>query len=108
MIELSETDKNLLELVTLQVPWYMVCGEFHRPFGSPGALARRLMELRDAGVLEVRGTSSTGAPVAAADLEADALANDCYEDLESTREPGWHVVATDAGVELIADRLSRE
>ena len=104
-MELSETDKDLLELVTLQVPWYMVCGEFHRKYGSPAKLAWRLMELREAGLLELRGGEQ---PVSAEDLEADALANNCYDDLEDTREPEWHIVATDRGVERIEDRLDRE
>jgi hypothetical protein len=108
MIALEENDKNLLELATLQVPWYMVCGEFHRKYGSAHALAWRLMELREAGLIEVRGNNAAGTPVSAEDLEADALANDCYEDLENTREPEWQIVATDLGVELIEERLARE
>ena len=107
-MELSETDKELLELVMLKVPWYMVCGDFHERYGSPGALAERLMALQYEALLEVRSNAPGGEPPDAEHLERDATANDCYRDLEATTDPVWEVVATDKGVAMIADRLDRE
>lgn len=54
-VALTDLDREVMELLALRVPWYMVCGEFHGRYGSPGALARRLFELHDAGLVEVRG-----------------------------------------------------
>ena len=52
--DLSEIDKELLELAVLTVPWYMVCRDFHRRYGSPGALAKRLIELSEAGFVSIQ------------------------------------------------------
>ncbi len=104
---LDARDEELLELAAIQVPWYMVCGEFHTRYGSPGALARRLIELRRHGLVEVRGDGA-GLPADAAALEADAIENDCYRNVEDTRDPRWTVVTSDAGAALIAHRLERE
>ena len=56
-MQLSKMDEQLLELAALQVPWSRICGEFHRHYGGPGALARRLYELQEWGVLDVRNSS---------------------------------------------------
>ena len=48
MIRLTRTDIELLELAVLKVPWYMVCGDFHRRYGSSAKLAARLLELQAA------------------------------------------------------------
>jgi hypothetical protein len=105
---LSELDKRLMELLTLQVPWYMVCGEFHEEYGGPQALAARLAEMEHEELIVIRDTQTRGVPVSADVLANDALANDCYESLEETREPRWDVVATDAGFKLVEDRLGRQ
>jgi hypothetical protein len=107
-VELSETDEQLLELAALQVPWYMICGEFHRHYGGPGALARRLYELQGWGVLEVRSSSRNGSEPSAQRLEADALAHECYEELDATHDPRWEIVTTDAGMLAIRARLEPE
>ena len=107
-MELTETDRELLELVTLQVPWYVVCGDFHRRFGSPGALARRIMELEYGGLLEVRETTPGAGKPSAEALERDALEHGCYDDLTDTWEPMWEIMATDEGFAMIEDRLDRE
>jgi len=104
---LEPRDEELLELAALQAPWFMVCGEFHARYGSAGALARRLLELERAGLLEVRAGRGEVAPDAAM-LETDATAHDCYRDLETTRDPRWTIVASDRGMALIAHRLERE
>ena len=107
-MKLTELDKDLLELLALQVPWYMVCGEFHERYGSPGALARRLFALRDAELVSIRVKESTEAKLSPEALEADALSNECYDNLEATREPIWYMVSTDRGYELVKDRLGAQ
>ena len=104
---LDARDEELLELAALQVPWFMVCGELHARYGSAGLLARRLMEMVHEGLLELR--SGPGEPMPdARTLEADAVEQDCYRDLERTRDPRWTITATDRGMALIAHRLGRE
>ena len=107
-LELSETDEQLLELAVLQAPWYMICGEFHRHYGGAGALARRVYELQASGALEVRSSSRNGSTPSAQQLEADALAHSCYEELDSTHDPRWEIVTTDAGLVAIRARLAPE
>ena len=102
-MELSDLDLELLEVAAVQVPWYMVCGEFHERYGSPAELVRRLFEMREAGLLHIRGKPDARPTPAA--MVADALAHDCYEDFESSREPLWDIVATDAGYTRIEQRL---
>ena len=105
---LTNLDKELLELLALQVPWYMVCGEFHERYGSAARLAQRIVELQHAEILEIRSKDRSAPPVSAQDLERDALENDCYDDLEATREPQWTLVATEKGFRLIEDRLREQ
>lgn len=107
-MELTDTDCEVLELLTLSVPWYMVCGEFHEAYGGPEPLARRLLELAHAELVTVTNTNSPGALVTAEELAADALEQDCYESVEETREPRWDLMATDAGFALIEQRLNRQ
>jgi len=107
-MDLTELDKALLELLALEVPWSMVCGEFHERYGSPGALARRLFELYHAELLTIRSTGSSGSEMSPGVLEADALKNSCYAGVADTAEPGWSIVATDGGFEKIKDRLKAE
>ena len=104
----NELDEELLELIALQVPWYMVCGEFHQRYGSAGALARRLFELREAGLLEIRSRSGEAVDLTPEAMEADALENDCYEEIESVREPRWDIIATDVGFSSIETRLGKQ
>ena len=106
--ELSESDEQVLELAALQAPWYMICGEFHGTYGGPGALARRLYELQGWGLVEVRSSAARGDSPDARRLEADALAHDCYEELDATHDPKWEVVTTDKGMLAISDRLKPE
>ena len=103
----SEVDEELLELAAVQVPWYMVCADFHAPYGSAEALVRRLFELREAGLLVIHA-ARRGAPVSAEAMVADALDHGCYEDFESSREPRWEIVATDAGYDRIRARLGAQ
>ena len=107
-MDLSEYDKQLLELAALKVPWYMVCGEFHERYGSPGDLARRLFELRDAQLLVIRAKHGGDASPTPAMLERDALDNDNYDELDSATEPLWDIVATNQGFDLIKDRLDEQ
>ena len=107
-IELSDADKQILETAALQVPWYMICGDFHRVYGGPGALARRLYEMQHEELLQVRSSSADGTTPSAERLEADAIAHNCYEDLESTQDPCWEILTTDHGMAAIGDRLDPE
>jgi hypothetical protein len=107
-MELTSNDLELMDLLTLQVPWYMVCGEFHEIYGGPEPLARRLVELSRAELLVIRDTSDAHALVTSEVLANDALANNCYENIEKTREPRWDMMATDAGFALIEERLGRQ
>ena len=105
-MQISEVDLEMLEVLTLQVPWYMICGEFAERYGGPGPLASRLMALQGAGFLSIRDVRLDGHVITAAELEADALANNCYADLEDTREPHWDMMATDAGYALVQERFA--
>ena len=107
MAQLSAQDEELLELVALKVPWHMVCGDFHERFGSPGALARRLLELRSAGFLTIT-PNSPGTTRTAEALEEDALDNDCYEDVEFDAEATWSIFITQTGLEAISGRLKAQ
>ena len=104
-MQVSDVDLELLEVLTLQVPWYMICGEFADRYGGPGPLARRLFELAHADLIRIRDTARPDHAITAADLEADAIANDCYEDLDDTREPLWDMMATDKGYALVKQRF---
>ena len=106
--ELDERDEEILELGALQAPWFMICGEFHRHFGGPGALAVRLYELQDRELLEIRCSAPHGATPNVQRLEADALAHDCYDDLDEIHDPQWEVVTTDKGMTAIRARLQPE
>jgi hypothetical protein len=107
-MELNDADKQILELAALQVPWYMICGDFHRTYGGPGALARRLYELQDGKLLEVRSSAPHAETPSVEHLEADALEFNCYEDLDATHDPQWEIVTTDKGMSEIGDRLEPE
>lgn len=107
-MEMSEVDLELLEVLTLQVPWYMICGEFAERYGGPGLLAARLMEMQHAELIVIRDVRREQHVITAADLEADALANNCYADLEDTREPHWDMMATDAGYALVQQRFAAQ
>ena len=105
MIELSETDEQLLELTVLKVPWYMVCGDFHERCGSPGALSRRLFELHHADLLTITSTSPDATTMSAQELELDALANDCHDDVDMDSVSAWDILITQSGFDGIERRL---
>ena len=107
-VSLSEVDRDLLELAVLKVPWYMVCGDFHGRYGSPGALAQRLFALRDAGLLNIWPRSPDELELNPEALEQDALANNCYDDFDSSRESRWEIVATDTGFAAVEDDLREQ
>ncbi|MEM7407246.1 MAG: hypothetical protein AAF458_18240 [Pseudomonadota bacterium] len=104
-MQINEIDLELLEVLTLQVPWYMICGEFADRYGGPGPLARRLLELQAAEYIRIRDTGRPDHQITVAELEADALANNCYEDLDDTREPQWDMMATEQGYALVKQRF---
>lgn len=105
-MELSKLDLELLEVLTLQVPWYMICGEFASRYGGAGPLAQRLMAMQHAHLIAIRDVRRDSHVITAAELEADAVANNCYADLEDTREPQWDMMATDAGYALVEERFA--
>lgn len=105
---LSEIDRELLELAVLKVPWYMVCGDFHHRYGSAGALARRLFELSDAGLITIREKTPGSAPLSPATLERDAIRNNCYDDFDSSRGSSWEIIATDRGFAAVEDDLGKQ
>jgi hypothetical protein len=108
MQDVSKVDLELLEVLTLQVPWYMICGEFATRYGGPEQLAERLITLRNAKLIKLRDTVRAEHQITAAELVADAIDNNCYAELEETREPQWDMMATDAGYALVEARLDRE
>lgn len=105
-MDMSELDLELLEVLTLQVPWYMICGEFAERYGGPGPLAHQLMAMQQADLITIRDTKRDTHIITAAELEADAIANNCYADLEDTREPQWDMMATDLGYTLVQERFA--
>ena len=108
VLTLSEVDKELLELTVLKVPWYMVCGDFHRRYGSAGALARRLFELSDAGLLSIREKMPGDDEPSAEALESDAIENDNYDDFDSSRGSRWEITATDLGFAAVEEDLGKQ
>lgn len=105
---LREIDKDLLELAVLTVPWYMVCGDFHRRYGSPGALAKRLLELSDAGLVNIRQKLPGQEELSVEALEDDAIENNCYDDFDSSWGSRWEISATDRGFAAIEQGLSEQ
>ena len=105
---LNEIDRELLELAVLKVPWYMVCGDFHRRYGSAGALVKRLFELSDAGLVIIR-EKTPGADVPSHHaLETDAIDNGCYDDFDSSRGSRWEIIATDRGFAAVEEDLGKQ
>ena len=106
MTKLSENDLQVLELVALEVPWFIVCSEFHHKYGSAEALALRLYELRHLELLEIE-SSELGGDVTLQALVSDAIANGCYEDCDFPSRSGWVIVATAQGFEHVQSRFRR-
>ncbi len=108
VLVLSEIDKELLELAALKVPWYMVCGDFHRRYGSAGGLAKRLFELSDAGLVSIQEKTPGDVLASPEALEIDALENNCYEDFDSSRGARWEIIATDRGFAAVEEDLGKQ
>ena len=108
MTELSDDDEELLELVVLEVPWYMVCGDFHERYGTPGRLAERLLELHVAGLLTIRPTDAATTEVTAQQLERDALDHGCFDDVATDWESLWDIKITETGFSRIEKRLKAQ
>ena len=106
--DLNEIDRELLELAVLKVPWYMVCGDFHHRYGSAGALARRLFELSDAGLVNIRENPPGDDVPSPEALETDAIANNCYDDFDSSRGSRWEIMATDRGFAAVEEDLGKQ
>ncbi len=110
-MELNRTDKELLQLVAIEVPWPMVCGEFHTLYDSVDELVRRLFQLRDEGVVRIStvedGTDGESFPDPAA-LRNEALVHGNFEDIELLVESVWRIVATAAGFALIKADLDEQ
>ena len=107
-VTLSEVDKDLLELTVLKVPWYMVCGDFHRRYGSAGVLARRLFELSDAGLLSIEKKTPADDEPSPEALESDAVENDNYDDFDSSRGARWEIISTDRGFAAVEEDLGEQ
>ena len=52
-MELTKTDADLLEFITLSEPWSMVCGEFCPKYGSVEAFVARLTTFEHAELLTI-------------------------------------------------------
>ncbi len=107
-MELSRIDKDLLQLVAIEVPWPMVCGEFHGRYGSVDELVRRLFELLGGGLLQIAcgaGGASDPDPVS---LRSEAVAHGNFEDIEMITESDWCIVATNKGYAIIETELDEQ
>ena len=105
---LTELDKELLDLLALEVPWPMVCFDFHARFGSVAALARRLCELEQAGLVVLESSTPGESRISAAALEADASRNANYDGFTHLKEHPWAMAVTESGFDAIAARLGKE
>ena len=105
---LSEHDKALLELTALKVPWEMVCADFHERYGTPGVLAHRLFELQEQGLVTILSTGADDELPTPEALEADAIANQCYQDLNLLQPPRWEFLITETGFVRIEDDLKEQ
>lgn len=93
---LDQKDTDLLEFVTLDEPWSMVCGEFCSRYGSIESLVARLFIFEHTKYLTIRPDDGAAPPTAIAFL-ADAIAHDNYEEAVVSKGPAWTLVATDKG-----------
>jgi|GEM_PF-6679498 len=105
-MELSRTDRDLLQLTAIEVPWPMVCAEFHSSYGSVESLVARLFELLDAGLISVSGKSGAEAAPDPLALCAEALAHGNFEAPDLVAESSWCIAATNAGYALIKAELN--
>jgi len=105
-MELSEQDQEFLELTTLKVPWYMVCGDLHHQFDSVEALAERLIELRDAGFITNLPSGEDAEEVSPSGLIVQESANDNYEEFDSNHDSSWEFMTTQTGFAAVKKRLS--
>ena len=90
-----------------KVPWYMVFGDFHHCYGSARVLARRLFELSDAGLVSIREKTPGDDLPSPEALETDALANNCYDDFDSSPGAQWETMATDRGFAGVEEALGK-
>jgi len=107
-MELSGTDKDLLQLLAIEVPWSMVCGEFHGQFATVEALVKRLFELRDAGLVQIISEADEDAFAEAAALCAEAAVYDNFEDVSMLSSSNWRLAATAQGYALIEADLDEQ
>ena len=106
-MELTKTDADLLEFVTLSEPWSMVCGEFCPKYGSIEAFVARLTTFEHAEFIVIEPES--GAPDATAQaLWQDAVAHGFYDEVVVSDGPSWNITATDDGFAAIRDRFSEQ
>ncbi len=107
-MELSRIDRDLLQLVAIESPWPMVCGEFHGRYGSVDELVRRLFELLGGGLVQI-ACGEGGASVPDPDvLCSEAVAHGNFEDIELMTESAWCIVATSKGYALIETELDEQ
>ena len=108
MLELSRIDKDLLQLVAIEVPWPMVCGEFYERYNSVDELVRRLFQLRDEGLLQISNNEDLESFPNPAMLRSEASVHGNFEDIESLVASVWRIVATSAGYDLIKAELDEQ
>ena len=107
-MELSRIDKDLLQLVAIEVPWPMVCGEFHGSYGSVDELVRRLFELLGGGLVQIASVEDEESSPGPASLRNEAKAHGNFEDINLLAESPWRIVATSKGYALIETEVDEQ
>jgi hypothetical protein len=108
MTELSSIDKELLQLVAIEVPWAMVCGEFHGRYDSVDELIVHLFQLQNEGLIEISNNSDPDMFANPEVLRNEALAHGNFEDIETLEASAWRIAATSAGYDRIKSELDKQ
>ncbi len=107
-MDLNRSDKDMLQLLAIEVSWPMVCGEFHESYGSVEALVKRLFEFKDQGLVQITSSDDKQLLAVPAALCSEAENHGNYNDIELMAESGWSIAATNKGYALIKTELDEQ
>ena len=67
-----------------------------------------MFELSDAGLVSIREKTPGDDLASPEALENDAVANNCYDDFDSSRGVRWEIIATDRGFAVVEEGLGKQ
>ena len=103
VMPIDDTDREILEYLSVEEPWHILCGELIDEAGEPRDLPERVERLWRAGAIAIRKRCGTQEEPTAENLRNDAERNDWHSGEKVRDQPWWDLLATEKAGQMLGD-----